>query len=655
MATPAATPRILGLRIVGAVPQSPFLYTVAATGQRPMTFAATGLPAGLSIDAATGRITGTIGAAGQTTVTVTATNGMGTDTQPLTIVAGSTLALTPPMGWNSYDSFNDAVTEADVNSQAQAMLQQLQPFGWQYVVVDFRWYDPKNGGSLAMDTNGRLLPAPNRFPSATGSLGFKPLADAMHGMGLQFGIHIMRGIARQATQANSPIAGSTYHAADAANTSDLCPWNSDMYGVSAATAAGQAWYDSIFQQYAQWGIDFVKVDDMLNNQVTPNVYHQAEVDAIRKSIDKTGRSIVLSLSPGEMPVGSSADLTANANMWRMANDFWDVSSQLDHMFVLGNNWQSVNTPGHWPDADMLPLGYLGPMCPVGGNHNTNFTKNEQVMVMSYWAILPSPLILGANMAQLQTDAWTTALLTNEEVLSITEDSSGQRASRVSLQGTQEVWARGLSGGRKAVGLFNRATTDQMIGVTWAQLGVSGTPAVRDVWQRADVVVSGNGPMMNVPYRAAVLLVVSPSPGADGGVSDAGAGALDAGIADGGGGASSSGGGTTDGGSSGGSSGGGAMDGGGSASGSGGSSGGSSSSGDGGGAGSSSSSGSSGGAPSGDAASPGAAGTPSKGCGCEAVGHERGDRPPYGVLLGLLAIGGWRHARRKNCARVVESA
>lgn len=626
MAVPPAAPRILGSGTVAALPQSPFLYTIAASGQRPLTFAATGLPAGLGIDAGTGRITGTVGASGQSVVTVTATNGAGSDQQTLTIVVGNTLALTPPMGWNSYDSYNDAVTESDVTSQAQAMLQQLQPFGWQYIVVDFRWYDPKNGGSLAMDANGRLLPAPNRFPSATGSLGFKPLADTIHGMGLQFGIHIMRGIPRQAYQANSPIAGSNYHAADAANTSDLCPWNSDMYGVNASTPAGQAWYDSIFQQYAQWGIDFVKVDDLLNNQVTPNVYHQAEVDAIRASLDKTGRSIVLSLSPGEMPVGNSTNLTSNANMWRMANDFWDVPSQLDHMFTLGYSWQSVNSPGHWPDADMLPFGYLGPLCPVGGNHNTKFTKNEQVTVMSFWAILPSPLLLGANMTQLQTDAWTTALLTNEEILSITEDSSAQRASRVAVQGMQEVWARDLSGGRKAVGLFNHATSDQSIGVTWAQLGVSGAVRVRDAWQRADIPVPASGPTMNVPYRGAVLLVVSPTSVSDAGVTDASM--SDASGTDSGGSSSS-------GGSSGGSGNGGSgSGGGGSASSSGGigSSGGGSSSGgtDSGGTGSGGSSGSGPGSTGGGKASSG-------GCGCEAVGHERGGALGSAALLGLFAL------------------
>ncbi|MDP9001333.1 MAG: putative Ig domain-containing protein, partial [Myxococcota bacterium] len=639
MASPPAAPRILGPQTIGILPQSDFLYMVAASGQRPITFAASGLPAGLTIDSSTGRITGTSGAPGRIAVNVTATNGAGNDQQTLTLVVGSTLALTPPMGWNSYDSYNDAVTESDLNSQAQVIQRQLQPSGWQYLVIDYRWYDPKTGGSLAMDTNGRLLPAPNRFPSATGSLGFKPLADAIHAMGLHFGIHIMRGIPRQAHQANSPIAGSTYHAADAANTSDLCPWNSDMYGVNASTAAGQAWYDSIFQQYAQWGIDLIKVDDLLNNQVTPNVYHQGEVDIIRASLAKTGRSIILSLSPGEMPVGSATNLEGNANMWRMANDFWDVPSHLDHMFALAYGWQAVNSPGHWPDADMLPLGYLGPNCPVApGNRNTRFTKNEQVTMMSFWSVLPSPLLLGADMTRLQTDAWTTALLTNEEVLAINQDSMGQRARNIGSQGMQEIWTRDLSGGRKAVGLFNHAVSDQSISVTWAQLGISGAVRVRDVWQRADIPVVGSGIALNVPYRGASLLVVGPAPVTDAGVTDAGV--IDASGSDAGTGASSS-----DGASGNGI---GASDGAGRGGSSGGNTGVESGSSAEAGNGSGADDGGSGGVAAGRGASVDRGIKPSSttGCGCGAVGREGGGVLGSLALVGLLAFG----VRRRRMPR-----
>ena len=181
------------------------------------------------------------------------------------------MAPTPPMGWNSYDSFGDNVTEEEILANARYQQEHLLSHGWKYVVVDYRWYDPgahdnnpngRAGAKLAADRFGRLVPAPNRFPSAAAGKGFKPLADRLHAMGLKFGIHVMRGIPRQSVKANTPIEGSDFKAADAANTANICPWCPDMFGVDADKPAGQAWYDSILRQYADWGVDFVKVDDL---------------------------------------------------------------------------------------------------------------------------------------------------------------------------------------------------------------------------------------------------------------------------------------------------------------------------------------------------------------------------------------------------------
>jgi alpha-galactosidase len=517
MAPAPVAPRLFGAGTVGTVTGTPFIYTIAASGARPMTFAAVGLPAGLSIDAASGRIAGTIATAGRYDVTLRAANSTGSDSRQVTLVAGATLALTPAMGWNSYDSFDDSVKETEFTDQAQWLVDHLQPFGWEYVVVDYRWYDPQAPASdqnqaainnnLVVDANGRLEPDPVRFPSAAAGVGFGPLAARIHAMGLKFGIHIMRGIPRRAVQANAPIAGSTFVATDAANTADTATWNSDMYGVRGDTPAGQAWYSSIVQQYAAWGVDFIKADDMIRN-VAPIAYHQTEVDALKQAIDQSGRSIVLSLSPGEMQVANAGDLTVNANMWRMSNDFWDRPGDLDHIFALAGTWQVVAAPGHWPDADMLPLGHLGPRCPVdGADRDTRFTHNEQVTMMSFWSLLPSPLMLGANMPLM--DAWTTALLTNEEVLAVGQDALGQRARVVGTQGTQEIWARNLSGGRKAVGFFNHGTADIAMSVTWASLGISGSQRVRDVWRRSDLATTVGPITANVPFRGALLLVLTP--------------------------------------------------------------------------------------------------------------------------------------------------
>jgi MYXO-CTERM domain-containing protein len=539
-AMPPAAPRVQAPFVVGAIPSTPFLYAIPATGQAPLSYSASGLPAGLALAASTGLITGTAPAAGSYPVTITVMNGSGSSNASLTILSGNMLRPTPPLGWNSYDSFGASIKESEVVAQAQALKTSLQPFGWNQVVIDYRWYDPEG----ALDANGRYLPSHSKYPSATGSTGFKALSDQIHALGLSFGIHIMRGIPRTAVSANTPIAGSTYHAADAGNTNDPCPWDTHMWGVRGDTAAGQAWYDALFQQYADWGIDFVKIDDMLNN--TTRVYHQAEADAIRKAVNKTGRAILVSFSPGPddptwLP-NSVANLNTNADMWRVVDDFWDYNAitDLPGVFRAAGAWQAASglVQGHWPDADMLPLGYLGPRCEWHATGETTLTRNEQVTILSLWSILPSPLIFGGNVQSLTTDTttgpFTLALLTNEEVLAVNQDALGSHAKRISQQGTTEVWARDLSAGRKAVALFNRGTQDAMISVTFSQLGVSGTLTVRDLWHRADMPDMTNGISTTVPYGGALMYTISPPGSGNGGSGGGGAGGASGGGASSGG-------------------------------------------------------------------------------------------------------------------------
>jgi alpha-galactosidase len=518
-----ATPRILGAAVVGAVPGSPFLFTVPATGQAPLKFEATGLPTGLAIDATSGTITGTAPGAGTYAINLTVSNGSGSASRTLTLNAGTTLALTPPMGWNSYDSFGGGVTEDQTLAAAQAMKTTLAPFGWDTIVIDFHWYNSSEGdpSTARFDANGRFLPALNRFPSATGDLGYKPLADKIHAMGLKFGIHLMRGIPRATFNADKAITDSTYTAKQAGNSSDTCSWDTNMYGVKGDTPAGQAWYDSIYKQYAAWGVDFVKVDDMMN-PYGGNVLHTTEVVAVHNSIVKTGRSMILSLSPGPTQTKDVTTLNANANMWRQVNDFWDNASALSSMsneFDATYAWSTTTgiTPGHWPDADMLPLGTIG-------SRPCAFSHNQQVQVMTLWAIMPSPLIFGGMPTKLSTDSWTLALLTNDEVLAVNQDSLGAQGKRISQQGTSEVWAKNLADGRKAVALLNRAAQDATIAVTFAQLGVTGTPAVRDLWNRKDVTDMTSGLSVNVPHDSALMYVVgTPAAPGTGGSSGAGGG------------------------------------------------------------------------------------------------------------------------------------
>jgi hypothetical protein len=378
---------------------------------------------------------------------------------PFTISHGGQTAQTPPMGWNSYDAYGDSVTEAETLANAAWMQAHLLPVGWDTIVVDFRWYDPQPtgddrllnkirvGAALAADEYGRLLPAPNRFPSATNGTGFKPLADRLHAMGLKFGIHVMRGIPRQAVLANTKILGGQFTAADVGDTNDQCVWCPDMFGVRAS-AAGQAWYDSCVQLWASWGVDYIKVDDL------SAPYHAAEIEMIHRALGQVGRAIVFSTSPGETPVSQAAHIAANANLWRISGDFWDRWPKLNQQFDLLAQWQGAGALGHWPDADMIPLGKIALRSKLGGDpHWTHFTRAEQLSLMSLWALAPSPLMLGMNLPD--NDDWTTALLTNPEVLAVNQDPLGKSGVRLSHTNSVEMWSKDLADGSKAVALFNR--------------------------------------------------------------------------------------------------------------------------------------------------------------------------------------------------------
>jgi len=354
------------------------------------------------------------------------------------------------MGWNSYDAFGDSVTEAEVLANAQYVKDHLAAHGWQYVVVDYRWYDPgafnnypnsRKGVPLTMDQYGRLLPSPNRFPSAAEGQGFKPLADKIHGLGLKFGIHVMRGIPRLAVKANLPIAGTDFHAWEASSFS-LCEWNPDMFGVDARTPAGTAYYDSILHLYASWGW-------------TLSRWMICRVPIARRKLRRFGRRLTNAggrlFSPRRRARRRDRRRTIlprTPNQWRMSDDFWDNWKYLNHAFDLAHAWQGIGGPGRWPDADMIPLGRIG-IRSVDGDRHTRFTHDEQVTLMSFWCLAPSPLMLGMNLPD--NDDWTLSLLTNDEALAINQDALGKSARRIAKTGGAEVWVKELSDGSLAVG------------------------------------------------------------------------------------------------------------------------------------------------------------------------------------------------------------
>ncbi len=331
-------------------------------------------------------------------------------------------ALTPPMGWNSWDCFGSSINEEDLLKNAQFMADNLKEFGWEYVVCDIQWSQPTAFGhhyvnftELEMDKYSRLIPAVNRFPSAADGKGFKPIADKIHGMGLKFGIHIMRGIPRQAVHRNTATVTPGVTARDIVQSFSVCPWNTDMYGIDANKKGAQEYYNSIIELYASWGVDYIKCDDISNTEFKPHDPYsaKAEIEMLRKAIDNCGRKIVLSLSPGPAPIANADHLGEHANMWRMSGDFWDNWDALYKMFALCESWQPYVKPGTWPDCDMLPLGRLC-LHSVEGARNTNFTPEEQLTMMTLWSIFRSPMMLGCNLPD--CDEATLKLITNEDVI-----------------------------------------------------------------------------------------------------------------------------------------------------------------------------------------------------------------------------------------------
>jgi hypothetical protein len=405
----------------------------------------------------------------------------------------TTVAATPPMGWNSYNCFGSAVHEDEVKANADYMARYLKPYGWQYVVVDFLWsYDNPPGsrignpfqktlqdGSyipwLTMDQWGRLLPQPTKFPSAFGGKGFAPLAAYVHSLGLQFGIHVMRGIPRQAVWARTPVHGAPGITADMiADTSSTCPWMNHMYGLNMSKPGAQEYLNSLLELYAGWGVDFIKVDDLARP------YSVAEVEGYKKAIEHCGRPMVLSISPGETPLAQQDHVVQHANMWRMADDFWDNWKEILHMFNYAKSWEGSGGPGHWPDCDMLQIGKLSKRGPVGPERFSRFTEDELYTHMTFWCIYRSPLMLGGNLPE--NRPLELKLFTNNEVLAVNQQ--GRHPRQLYKKDSSMVWyAQAGNSNDLYVALFNLDDHAKEIAVDFAALGLKGKIQVRDLWNK----------------------------------------------------------------------------------------------------------------------------------------------------------------------------
>jgi hypothetical protein len=425
------------------------------------------------------------------------------------------VAPTPPMGWNSWDAYGLTIDEAQFKANTQVLAG--LGHGWRYAVIDEGWYmDNPFGEKLAargyqLDAHGLLIPATNRFPDSAKDAGFKPLADWVHAQGLKFGIHIVRGIPKEAVIRNLPIAGSRFHAADAADVSDTCPWDDGNYGV-ADNAAGQAYYDSMLRLYARWGLDFVKVDCIADHP-----YRASEIRQIALAIQRSGRPMVLSLSPGPAQIAHAAELSRYAQMWRISNDIWDgwnfthanpaddfpngVITAFDNLA----KWNSYRQAGRWPDADMLPIGMLMPHPGWGDPRASRLTPDEAHTQFTLWAMARSPLILGANLTRL--DDATRAMITSKDIIALDQEGSGAHPVTDLPPGSDHlrVWETTLHG-KPVLAFFNLDDAPMTLNVKWTQFGLPGsTQSARNLW--TDELAQTDGPDTTLPAHGSAVYAI----------------------------------------------------------------------------------------------------------------------------------------------------
>lgn len=402
------------------------------------------------------------------------------DSSKVTISDFHEWAPVPPMGWNSWDCYGPTVTEAEVKANTDYMAEKLKEYGWEYIVVDIRWYveNDKSGGYnqtdplIVMDEYGRVTPALNKFPSAADGKGFRPLADYVHSKGLKFGIHVMRGVPVKAVEKKLPILGSKATAENIYSPDNQCKWLKDMYTILSDRDGAQEYYNSVFKLYASWDVDFVKVDDLSGKQL--------EISMIRKAIDNCGKKIVLSISPSGNDPEMADFLRNNVNMWRTSNDFWDDWPQLKKQFDVLEKWTGRGGPGSYPDGDMLPLGKIGIRAEKGEPRWTNFSRDEQYTLMTLFSIFRSPLMFGGDLPS--NDEFTLSLITNKDVLNVNRQSTG--AKQILRENDQIAWVSDdPSTGDKYLALFNISDNSDPaeIKIDFDRLELSGEYSVNDLW------------------------------------------------------------------------------------------------------------------------------------------------------------------------------
>ncbi|MGA2507328.1 MAG: alpha-galactosidase [Chitinispirillaceae bacterium] len=416
--------------------------------------------------------------------------------------------LTPVMGWNSYDCYCYGVTEAQFMANAHYMANNLKQYGWQYCVVDYIWWVPDQGAGYPpnqngnwnfgnMDQYGRFLPDTTRFPSAKGGRGFKPLADSAHNLGLKFGIHLMRGVPKAAYNKNCPIYNSTYTCVQASDQTDPSTFTDYMYGANMSNSAGQAYLNSILSLYNDWGVDLIKVDDLLTNSTN---FHTPEMIGYANAIASVSREVVFSTSPGPTPVAEDSILMQYANQWRLVSDFWDNWGALVNAFQTAETWRKllvngkqISAPGHWLDVDMLPLGHLSLYGPPIGTPQPRYslqtlTKGEHKLMFFLWCINNGPLIWGGNLPDNTNDPFYDSLTKNSSAIFIDQHGTNGKVFKGFAPDSTTIWysTHPTDTTTKFLALLNLKGSTATMSVTLSSIGITGTVPIRDVWTGANL-------------------------------------------------------------------------------------------------------------------------------------------------------------------------
>jgi alpha-galactosidase len=481
-----AQPRITGAKVFGARPGNTLLFTIPATGQRPMTFTAENLPQGLILNEQTGRITGRVDKPGTYTVTLKAANSLGTAKHTLKIVVGEQIALTPPMGWNSWNCWSENVSDKNVRASAKAMVDTgLINHGWTYINIDDGWQGRRSGKYNAIQGN-------EKFPDMKG------LCDYVHSLGLKIGIYSTPWI----TSYSGYIGGSS----DNENGSWEKVLGYENY-IKNHRFGKYSFEPNDARQWADWGIDYLKYDWKPNDP--------KHVERMARALRASCRDITYSLS-NTAPFKYAATWAKLANCWRTTNDIRDAWSRTQlppaDRWALGiidiwqrhEKWTSFNGPGHFNDPDMLVVGNVG----WGSPRPTRLTPDEQYTHISLWCLWSAPLLLGCPLDQL--DDFTLNLLTNDEVLAVNQDPLGEQAKRIPAAGQGKVLVKNLEDGSKAVGLFNIGNEPNTVKVKWEQLGITGKHLVRDLWRQKNIGTYKEGFQAIVRPHGVILVLVSPA-------------------------------------------------------------------------------------------------------------------------------------------------